>query len=133
MVAVPLLLGRLTADDYEDQVAKDSRIDALRAKMIVRENAQFSADYLDPEKRAIGNSIQIFFADGSSTERAVVEYPIGHRRRRAEGIPKLLEKFSSNLATQFDPEQCAEIESACRDAARLEAMPVNEFTDLWVR
>jgi 2-methylcitrate dehydratase len=132
MVAVPLLFGRLTADDYEDRIATDPRIDSLRAKMVVRENAQFSIDYLDADKRAIGNSVQIFFTDGSATERIVVEYPIGHRRRRSEGIPVLREKFSRNLATRFDREQCARIETACSDAARLEAMLVNEFMDFWV-
>jgi 2-methylcitrate dehydratase len=132
MVAVPLIFGRLSADDYEDDVAADPRIDALRAKMIVRESARFSADYLDPEKRAIGNAVQIFFADGSASERVAVEYPLGHRRRRKEGIPVLLGKFRRNLALQFDAAQLARIEAVCRDSARLEAMPVDEFVDLWV-
>ncbi len=133
MVAVPLIFGRLTADDYEDAVARDPRIDALRAKMVVTENAQFSADYLDPEKRAIGNALQIAFEDGSSTERIAVDYPIGHRRRREEGLPVLLEKFERNLTTQFDPDQARRIGDVCNDRSRLEAMPVHEFMDLWVK
>ena len=133
MVAVPLIFGRLTADDYEDTVAQDPRIDVLRTKMVVTENAQFSTDYLDPEKRAIGNAIQIFFQDGSSTERAAVDYPIGHRCRRQEGLPVLLKKFRQNLSTQFDSAQMKRIADACDDRARLELMPVNEFMELWMK
>jgi len=133
MVAIPLIFGRLTADDYEDTVAQDHRIDTLRVKMDVIENKQFSADYLDPGKRAIGNSLQIFFNDGSATERVTVEYPIGHRRRRNEGIPLLLEKFQRNLATHFDPAQAEIITNACSDQAELEAMPAGHFTSLWVK
>ena len=133
MVAVPLIFGRLTADDYEDDVAQDPRIDALRDKMDVIENRQFSVDYLDPEKRAIGNALQIFFNDGSTTERALVNYPIGHRRRRDAGIPLLLEKFERNLATHFDPAQAEIIWNACSDQAELEAMPAGHFTSLWVK
>jgi 2-methylcitrate dehydratase len=132
MVAVPLLFGRLTADDYEDEVAHDPRLDALRAKMVVTENAGFSRDYLDPAKRAIGNAVQVSFTDGSSTERVAVDYPIGHRRRRAEGIPQLEAKFESNLATLFGARQRAAIVAACADQARLEALPVAEFMALWV-
>ena len=101
--------------------------------MTVSENERFSIDYLDPAKRAIGNAVQIRFADGSSTERVAVDYPIGHRRRRAEGIPVLLEKFERNLATQFDGQPLEAILDACRDREALEAMPVPEFTDLWVK
>jgi 2-methylcitrate dehydratase len=133
MVAVPLIFGRLTADDYEDGVARDPRIDALRARMTVTENPTFSREYLDPDKRAIGNAVQIFFADGSETERVAVEYPIGHRRRREEGIPKLLEKFRASLATRFDAAQRARIEAACADQAALEALPVPDFMALWVK
>jgi len=133
MVAVPLILGRLTADDYEDAVATDPRVDELRAKMTVSENAQFSADYLDPTKRAIGNAIQIFFNDGSSTEKIVVDYPIGHRRRRTEGIPVLLEKFTRNLATHFEPDQRQRIAERCTDREQLEQLPVNKFMGLWVK
>ena len=131
MVAVPLIFGRLSAADYEDRVAADPRIDALRAKMEVVENKQFSKDYLDPEKRAIGNAVQVFFNDGTSTEPVRVDYPIGHRRRREEGIPLLVEKFQAALATRFAPRQAGRIESACADQKTLEAMPVHEFVNLW--
>jgi 2-methylcitrate dehydratase len=133
MVAVPLLHGRLTAEDYEDDVARDPRIDALRGKMTVVENAQFSRDYLDPDKRAIGNAVQVFFADGSATDRIVVHYPIGHRRRRDEGIPKLVAKFEQNLGTIFGAERRKRIVAACEDQARLESLPVDEFMALWRR
>ena len=94
MTAVGLIFGELTADHYEDTIARDPRIDALRAKMICVEDPQYSKDYLDPEKRSIANAVQVFFKDGSSTEKVVVEYPIGHRRRRAEGMPLLVKKFA---------------------------------------
>jgi 2-methylcitrate dehydratase len=132
MVAVPLLFGRLTAEDYEDEVARDPRIDALRAKMVVTENAEFSRDYLDPDKRAIGNAVQVWFADGTRTERVAIDYPIGHRRRREEGIPQLVAKFERNLATLFGAEQCAAISAAFADQARFEALPVEDFMALWV-
>ncbi len=132
MVAVPLIKGSLTAEDYEDEVAADRRIDALRAKMTVQENDRFTRDYLDPTKRSIGNSVQVFFADGSSTERVEVEYPIGHRRRRSEGIPLLLEKFERNIATRLSPRQCRQILDLGADQERLESTPVNEFMDWWV-
>jgi 2-methylcitrate dehydratase len=132
MVAVPLIFGRLTADDYEDEVARDPRIDVLRAKMVVTENRDFSRDYLDPDKRAIGNALQVFFKDGGRTARVAIEYPVGHRRRRAEGIPLLLSKFSASLATRFGAAQIARIEQACADQATLEAMAVDDFVSLWV-
>jgi 2-methylcitrate dehydratase len=132
MVAVPLLLGRLTAEDYEDEVARDPRIDALRDKMVVAENAEFSRDYLDPDKRAIGNAVQVWFADGTRTERVAIHYPIGHRRRRAEGIPQLVTKFERNLATLFAAQQRAAIAAACADQERFEELPVEEFMALWV-
>ncbi|HVY63870.1 MAG TPA: bifunctional 2-methylcitrate dehydratase/aconitate hydratase [Gammaproteobacteria bacterium] len=132
MVAVPLIFGRLTADDYEDAVARDPRIDALRAKMVVTENATFSRDYLDPDKRAIGNAVQVEFTDGTKTARVAVDYPIGHRRRRDEGIPKLVDKFERSLATRFSPEQAARILRACADQQRFEALPVADFMALWV-
>jgi 2-methylcitrate dehydratase len=131
MVAVPLLFGRLTAEDYEDRIAHDPRIDALRAKMVVTENAQFSRDYLDPDKRAIGNAVQVFFADGTHTERVAVDYPIGHRRRREEGIPKLVAKFEQSLATRFGTPQREHIAAAFADQARFEALQVNDFMALW--
>jgi 2-methylcitrate dehydratase len=131
MVAVPLILGRLTAADYEDGIAADPRIDRLRERMRVVENPAFSADYLDPTKRAIGNAIQVKFNDGGSTARVAIDYPIGHRRRRAEGIPVLIEKFRRNLATRFDAARAKQIEAACRDQDKLEALPVDEFMTLW--
>jgi 2-methylcitrate dehydratase len=133
MVAVPLIFGRLTADDYEDDVARDPRIDRLRDQMVVTENPAFSRDYLDPDKRAIGNAVQVSFADGSTTERIAVDYPIGHRRRRDEGIPKLLEKFRRNLATRFEPGQVERIEEVCAEQAELESMLVKDFVGLWVK
>jgi len=133
MVAIPLIFGRLTAADYEDDVAADPRIDDLRERMEVVENPVFSDEYLDPAKRAIGNAVQIFFKDGSHTERVAVDYPIGHRRRRDEGIPELVGKFERALATRFAPRQAQRIEAACGDQNRLESMPVNEFMDLWVQ
>jgi 2-methylcitrate dehydratase len=133
MVAVSLIFGRLTADDYEEEVSRDPRIDALRAKMVVTENREFSRDYLDSDKRAIGNALQVFFTDGSRSARVGIDYPVGHRRRRAEGIPLLLAKFRANLATQLGPAQIARIEDACADQARLETQPVDEFVELWVK
>jgi 2-methylcitrate dehydratase len=132
MVAIALIHGNLTAEDYEDKVAKDPRIDMLREKMIVTENKQFSEDYLATDKRSIANSIQIFFKDGSSTENITVEYPIGHRRRRKDGIPLLLEKFKANLATRFPAKKAKAIYDLCQDIAALELMPVNEFMDMLV-
>ena len=132
MVAVPLLFGRLTAADYEDEVARDPRIDALRAKMVVTENAEFSRDYLDPDKRAIGNAVQVFFADGSRTERVAIDFPMGHRRRREEGIPQLVAKFEQSLATLFGAEQRARIVAACAEQASFEALPVEQFMASWV-
>lgn len=131
MVAVALVFGRLTADDYQDEVAADARIDLLRTKMRVVEQPGFSADYLNPDKRAIGNAVQVFFVDGTSTERVQVQYPIGHRRRRAEGIPVLLEKFRRNLATRFDAQRIDRLEAAFAERASLEQMQVAEFVDLW--
>jgi 2-methylcitrate dehydratase len=131
MVAVPLVFGRLTADDYEDAVARDPRIDALRKKMDVVENTQFSKDYLDPEKRSIGNAVQVFFNDGTKTENVVVEYPIGHRRRRKEGIPVLVEKFERNLATRLSAKQARQIEAICSSQKTLEQTPVPAFMDLF--
>ncbi len=131
MVAVPLLFGNLTADHYLDATASNVNIDKLRSKMQVIENKQYSQDYLDPQKRSIANAIQIFFTDGSSTEKVEVEYPVGHRKRREEGIPLLLEKFKKNLCSYFSEEQAEKIEQACLDKERLLALPVREFMDLW--
>jgi len=127
MTAIGLIFGKLSADDYEDDVASDPRIDALRETMVVVENPQFSKDYLDPEKRSIANAVQVKFKDGSETEQVTVEYPIGHRRRRDEGIPKLLEKFEVNLATRFSGTQYETIKALCLDAERLERSSVHEF------
>jgi 2-methylcitrate dehydratase len=132
MVAVPLLFGRLTAEDYEDAVAADPRIDALRAKMLCAEDTQFTADYHDPEKRSIANALTVELKDGTVLDEVVVEYPIGHRRRRAEGIPLLLDKFRANLARRFDAAQQQRILEASSDQQRLEAMPVDEFVGLYV-
>ncbi|MDX1455931.1 MAG: bifunctional 2-methylcitrate dehydratase/aconitate hydratase [Gammaproteobacteria bacterium] len=133
MVAVPLILGRLTAQEYEDDVAKDPRIDALRDKMVVTENEQFTKDYFDPDKRAIGNSVQVFFSDGSSTDKVSIDYPIGHRKRRDEGVPVLVEKFRSAVSDVFDEKQAKDIEAACDDQDALEEMAVTSFMRRWSR
>lgn len=132
MVAVALIFGDLTADDYEESVADDPRIDRLREKMTVVENEQFSRDYVDSDKRAIPNALQVFFDDGGSTKRVQIDFPVGHRNRRAEGVPKLREKFARNLAARFGDDQCARIVAALGDQSRLEALPVDEFMDLWI-
>ncbi len=117
MTAIGLIFGALTADHYEEAVAKDPRIDALRDKMVCVEDPQYTKDYLDPDKRSIANAVQVFFKDGSSTENVVVEYPIGHRRRRAEGMPLLMKKFEANLASRFAPQQCEKILRLCTDSS----------------
>ncbi|MBS0432846.1 MAG: bifunctional 2-methylcitrate dehydratase/aconitate hydratase [Proteobacteria bacterium] len=127
MVAVPLIFGRLTADDYTDAVAADPRIDALRAKMTVTENPQFTRDYFDPDKRFIGNAVRVFFKDGTSTERVAIDYPIGHRRRRAEGMPVLKAKFEGAVAGHLPARQAQQLVQLCADGARLEAAPLSEF------
>ncbi len=131
MVAVPLIFGELTADSYVDEVATDPRIDALRDRMKVVENETFTTDYFDPEKRAIGNAITIHFKDGSQTERVEIHYPIGHRRRRDEGIPVLINKFKDAVGGHFNEDRAAAIISACEDQQSLSAMPLNEFMTLW--
>ncbi len=133
MTAVGLIFGELTADHYEDAVAYDPRIDELRKKMTCVEDPQYSRDYLDPEKRSIANALQVFFNDGSSTPKVAVEYPVGHRRRRAESIPLLLKKFAANLASRFAPEQCEKIVRLFRDTRQLDATPINEFTDMFTK
>jgi 2-methylcitrate dehydratase len=132
MTAIGLMTGGLTAADYEDEVAADPRIDALREKMVCVEDKDWTRDYLDPEKRSIANAVQVFFKDGSSTPKVAVEYPIGHRRRRKDGIPLLEAKFRTNLARRFAPKQQQVILSACESLATLEALPVHEFMDLFV-
>jgi 2-methylcitrate dehydratase len=131
MVAVPLIFGRLTADDYVDAVAADPRIDGLRAKMAVKENAQFTKDYFDADKRYIGNSVQVFFADGSKSEKVSIDFPIGHRKRRAEGIPVLVKKFEDALAGYLPSRQVERVLSACKDPAAFESLPVTQLMDLF--
>ena len=132
MVAVPLIFGELTASSYSDDVASDPRIDRLRDLMSVTENEKFTEEYFDPDKRGIGNSVQVFFNDGSSTDRVEISYPIGHRRRRDEGIPELINKFNNALADHYPADQAESIKSACKDQQPLENMLVPEFVDLWV-
>lgn len=132
MVAVPLIFGRLTAGDYEDGVAADPRIDALRERMVCVEDKGFSRDYLDPERRSIANGITIEFSDGTKTPEVVVEYPIGHRRRRDEGIPMLIDKFRTNVARRFAAKQQQAILDVALDPQRLAATAVHEFVDLMV-
>ena len=130
MVAMGLIFGNLTADDYGDERARDARIDALRAKMVVAENAQFTRDYHDPHKRSIANTVQVFFADGSATEAMTVEYPIGHRRRRQEAAPLLVEKFKKNMTPRFADHRIREMLRAF-ESPDLDAMPVWEFMDMF--
>src|SRR5947207_3559844 len=132
MVAVPLIFGRLTASDYEDAVAVDPRIDALRAKIVCVEDRGYSRDYLDPDKRSIANALTIELSDGSKLDEVAIEYPIGHRRRRGEGMPLLVEKFKTNLARRFPAKQQRAILDLVLDAARLESTPVHEFVDRFV-
>jgi 2-methylcitrate dehydratase len=132
MAAVPLIFGRLTAADYEDNIAADPRIDALREKIDCVEDPQFTRDYHDPEKRSIANGLTVEMKDGTRLPEVVVEYPIGHRRRRKEGIPVLVEKFKTNLARRFPSKQQKAILDICLDQTRLEGMPVNEFVDMFV-
>ena len=132
MTAIGLIFGELTADHYEDKVAKDPRIDAIRNKMTCVEDPRYTQEYLDADKRSIANAVQIFFKDGTSTAKVAVEYPIGHRRRRAEGMPLLVQKFEANLASRFNPAQCAEIMNLCDDRNRLDSTPVDKFTDMFV-
>jgi 2-methylcitrate dehydratase len=127
MVAIALIFGRLTAGDYEDAIAQDGRVDALRNKMVVKENAKFTAEYYAPDKRYIGNAVQVFFADGTATERVEVDVPIGHRKRRVEGIPLLKQKFETSVAQHFSAKQTETIKQLFADRAKLEAMPVSDF------
>ncbi len=131
MIAIGLLYGDLKAEHYEDSFAVgDSRIDALRAKMVVAEEKSYTVDYLDPEKRSIANALQIAFDDGTVTDKIEVHYPIGHRRRRAEGIPILEKKFLSNLQTRFPEAQSQRIMHLCLDQGELEGTPVSRFMDM---
>jgi 2-methylcitrate dehydratase len=132
MVAIGLIFGELTADYYEEAAARNPLVDALRDKMEVVEKPEYSKDYLDTDKRSIANAVQVFFQDGSRTDNVEVKYPIGHRRRRVDGIPLLEEKFAHNLATRFPGGQTAEILEICGNQKQLEAMPVHEFVDKFV-
>jgi 2-methylcitrate dehydratase len=132
MVAAGLIFGALTADHYEDAVAADPRIDALRARMTVVEDERYTREYADPDKRSIANAVQVHFADGGATEKVEVEYPIGHRRRRREGIPLLERKLEANLASRFPAGQRERILERCLDQERFEACPVDELVDLFV-
>lgn len=133
MTAVPLIFGDLVAEHYEDDFHEaHPEIDALRDKMVISEDERYSREYHDPDKRSIANAMQVFFADGSSTERVEIEYPIGHRRRRDEGIPVLEAKFRRNLATRFPAGRAEAIYALCTDAATLSGTPVNEFMEMFV-
>jgi 2-methylcitrate dehydratase PrpD len=132
IVAIGLLFGNLTSDDYEDVRAVDPRIDMLRSKMVVEEEKQYSRDYLNPEKRSIANAVQVYFRNGMTTEKVVVEYPLGHRRRRAEGQPLLEQKFVANLSTHFSARQMQTILEVCLDQQKLQAMTVQDFLSLFV-
>lgn len=129
MVAVPLIKGNLTEDDYSDEAAANPLIDALREKMVVKEDKTYTADYHNPEKRSIANAVQVFFKDGSSTDKVEVHYPIGHQKRRSEGIPVLLEKFRRNLGVVFDTEKTDRIFDLCTDAPALEKENISGFMD----
>ena len=132
MVAVPIIFGRLTAKDYEDDIASDPAIDILREKIICIEDPTFTAEYHDPSKRSIANALTVEFNDGSVMDEITVEYPVGHARRRREGIPLLVEKFKINLARIFSESQQKQIWDASTDYKKLIAMPVNEYLDLYV-
>jgi 2-methylcitrate dehydratase len=131
MVAVPLIFGRLTAADYEDKIAADPRIDALRAKITCVEDPQFTRDYHDPDKRSIANALTATLKDGTVLPEVVVEYPIGHKRRRTDGMPLLEAKFRKNLARRFPEDRQRAILDASLDAGRLQAMAVNDYVDLY--
>lgn len=133
MTAVPLAFGNLVAEHYEDDFhAGNPIIDQLREKMEIHENPTYTKEYLEPEKRSIANALQVYFKDGNCTEKVEIDYPVGHRRRREEGIPLLEDKFKANLATRFPSKRCAEIFELCKDQKRLEVTPVNEFMDMFV-
>jgi len=132
VTAVPLIFGRLTGADYEDDVASDPRIDALRDKMEVRENEHFTKDYIDPDKRYIGNAVQVFFTNGSSTDRITVDVPIGHRERREEGLPALKQKFIDSVSPKLAANQWAALNAVCADREKLAATAVDDFMALLV-
>jgi 2-methylcitrate dehydratase len=133
MVVIPLIFGRLTARDYEDDIAADPRIDALRERIVCVEDSQFTKDYHDPQKRSIANAVKVVFKDGSASEEVAIEYPIGHKRRRAEGIPLLIAKYKTNLERIFSPSESATIANATLNYEELSKMPVNELMELFVK
>ncbi len=133
MAAIGLIFGELTADHYEDKVAADPRIDALRAKMVVTEDKSYSKDYLDPEKRSIANAIQVVFKDGTKTDRVEIHYPIGHRRRRAEGIPVLQQKALDAFTAHYGKDKATQLMALFSDRAKLESMPVHDFVSAFVK
>ncbi|NKB24015.1 MAG: bifunctional 2-methylcitrate dehydratase/aconitate hydratase [Kiritimatiellae bacterium] len=133
MTAIGLIFGDLTADHYENDVAVDPRIDALREKMVIVEDPQYSKDYLDPDKRSIANTLQIRFKSGESTDKVTVEYPVGHRRRRKEGLPVLLNKFEKTLSPYFNEEEQKTILSLCTNPSQLDTTPVDEFISLLIK
>jgi 2-methylcitrate dehydratase len=132
MAAIGLIFGNLTADHYEDATAKDPRVDALRTKMVVQEDPRYTREYLEPDKRSIGNAIQVVFSDGTKTDKVEVEYPVGHRRRRSEGIPLLLQKFKANAATRFPAERVQKILALFENPAHLDQIPVPEFVEYFL-
>jgi 2-methylcitrate dehydratase PrpD len=132
-VAIALIHGELRADHYEEDAARDPRIDRLRARMTVEENPRYSADYLDPEKRSIANSVQVFFDDGSATEEVAVEYPLGHRRRRAESLPLLFAKLRHNLSGRLPPDRADTILAIFKDRQLLEKLTVPALIELFLR
>jgi 2-methylcitrate dehydratase len=132
MTAIGLIFGTLTADHYEDAVAKDPRIDALRMKMVVQEDPRYTREYLEADKRSIPNAVQVFFTDGTATPKIEVEYPLGHRRRRKDGIPLLVEKFRSSLSPHFSREESRKILGLFENVSKLELMPVGDFLENFV-
>ncbi|WYF02020.1 MmgE/PrpD family protein [Bacillus velezensis] len=132
ITAIGLLFGDITADHYEEETASDPRIDTLRSKMEVTEHKAYSKDYLDPNKRSISNAVQVHFTDGTATGRIECEYPLGHRFRRKEAVPKILAKFSANISTHFSLKQQRKIEEACEHSGRMQKLSVSEFMDLFL-
>ncbi|MBT3943279.1 MAG: 2-methylcitrate dehydratase, partial [Chloroflexi bacterium] len=132
MTAIGLIFGDLNADHYENETASDPRIDALRDVMTVVEDPRYTTEYLDPDKRSIANAVQVKFKDGSSTDKVEVEYPLGHRRRRDEAIPRLIDKLRYNVGTRFPSEQVEQIVALAESPAELESMPVPDFVELFL-
>jgi 2-methylcitrate dehydratase len=133
MVAIPLIFGRLTARDYEDDIAVDPRIDALREKITCAEDPQYTKDYHDPDKRSIANAVTVTFNDGTSLDEVSIEYPVGHKRRRDEGLPLLVKKYRTNLSRIFNANQQAKIEELTLNYEKLSQTPVSEVLELFVK